>query len=380
MAENIETVRDDAAQVALRAAAAHGLPGVRLLGPADDRSRVTTDVIELAVQHRIQGLLWSAIDGGAVAADDAMAQAASESAAAALRTCLVAEQTAVLAVQAIRGAGAEARALKGIAIAHLDHVDPAERVFGDCDLLIRRADYRPALAALTSAGFRRAEPPVRGWWEQRFGKAIVLYGPSGAELDLHVAITGGYFGTMIDHDDLWSRASEPFQLAGLPVQGLDREGRLLQAACHTMLGGGSGLRAERDVAQLVLVSGADWELAVERAERDGVELVLAAAVRKVWADLGLDLDHGFARWSAAHRPDPRQERALAGYGPSSEGWATEGRTVLPALSPADRLLFLAGLAVPSRANLRSRGRLRREHVSRFRLLRRWRATRDPDLR
>ena len=77
--------------------------------------------------------------------------------------------------------------LKGIAIAELDHADPDERMFGDADLLMRRADYGAALAALTSAGFVRAQPAVHGWWEQRFGKAIVFRSPPPAANSISIS-------------------------------------------------------------------------------------------------------------------------------------------------------------------------------------------------
>ena len=191
--------------------------------------------------------MWSAVADGTVAGSEELIGQARQATVEALRTCLVSEQTAVLALSAGR-AGVEARVLKGVAIAHLDHDNPAERVFGDADILIGRTDYRVALAALTDAGFRRSKPPVRTWWEQRFAKAIVFHALLGAELDLHLTITGGYFGEKIDHDRLWSTSSEPFDLAEVRARGLDREGRLLHACCHAVLGGGSGRRVRRDVA------------------------------------------------------------------------------------------------------------------------------------
>lgn len=346
---------------ALRVAVAHGLPGAaRASGGAP---RLTAEVIALATRHRVQGLLWSAIDAGALVGAEQQVEDARNAQLAAMRTCLIAEETAVLALEALSAADVDARVLKGIAVAHLDHTDPAERVFGDSDILIRRDDYPRALRALIVAGFRRAEPPVRDWWEQRFGKAIVWYAPSGGELDLHLAITGGYFGERINHEYLWSSASPPFDLGGVTARGLDSEGRLLHACCHAVLGGGSGLRARRDVAQLVLLSGADWPGAVACAQHDEVECVLAEAARATWAELSLDSGHPFARWAHSHASDPVQQRALAGYVAAFEqGWAPEGRGVLAALGAVDKVRFLSGLAVPSRSSMRFRQRTWRQQL------------------
>lgn len=342
----------------LRAAVSFGLPG-----STPQERPLSAAVISLANTHRVQGLLWAAIEAGVITGDERLVTDARDALLAGLRTCLLAEETAVLALAALAPAGVEARVLKGVAIAHLDHRDPAERIFGDADVLIRRDDYTRALAALAAAGFQRAEPPVRGWWEHRFGKAIVLDSPTGGELDLHLAITGGYFGERIDHQRLWASATDSFELAGRPVCSLDREGRLLHACCHAALGGHSGLRAKRDIAQLLLHSGADWERALARAQHDGVELVLAEAVRVTWDELNLDSEYPCARWANTHVADPTQLRALAGYTAAfAHGWAPEGRSILSALSPLDRVRFLAGLAAPSRASMRYRRRTWPQHV------------------
>lgn len=320
-------------------------------------------MISLACVHKVQGLLWTAIADGAVTGSEAAVDQARDASVDALRTCLLSEHTAVMALSALQRAGVEVRMLKGVVIAHLDHDNPSERVFGDADLLIRRGDYSVALASLIGAGFHRSKPPVRSWWEQRFAKAVVLYAPSGGELDLHLTIVGGYFGEKIDHDRLWSTRSEPFGLAGFEAHGLDLEGRLLHACCHAVLGGGSGLRVRRDVAQLVLLSRADWHTAVARAERDAVEQVVAEAVRTTWTDLGLKPEHEFATWANGLPPDPIQRRAIASYedDPAS-GWGSEGRGTLAALGGADLIRFLAGLAFPSSVSRRFRGRTWPQHL------------------
>ena len=348
----------------LRVAVSHGLPGAGLVDAADGTElRVTGEVLELAVRHRVQGLLGKAVDDQLVIGDEAQVAGVRAALSVALAGSATSLATAVLTLEVLGSAGVDARVLKGVALSRLDYADHDERVFADADLLIRRGDHAVALRALDAAGFRRVQPAVRGWWERRFGKAVELLAPSGGELDLHLAITGGYFGARIDHDELWSTSSEPFDLYGVPAHGLDREGRLLQACCHTVLGGGSGLRAVRDVAQLVLISGADWQVVVERAQRDGIDLVIAGAVHAAWTELGLDHRHPLLQWAAAFVPDTVQVEAFGGYRAlADEGWAPEGYTMLAALTPIDRVRFLAGLAIPSRASLRARNRSLPEHL------------------
>lgn len=333
---------------------------VGLATPATDALSVTQQTITEAIAHRVQGLLSLALDQGRVTADAKLAAAIHDAHLAALRTCLVAEETAVSATAALDRARVDCRALKGVAIAHLDHDDPSQRVFGDADVLVRRADHGRALAALAAAGFVRSEPPVRGWWERRFGKAIVLTAPNGGELDLHLTLTGGYFGEALDLVSLMDRPGDVIEMAGHSIRTLDRHDRLLQACCHSVLGGSSGLRARRDIAQLVVITGADWQVAAERAGE--ADVVVAAAVAAAWQALELD-DHAATLWARAFRASDRQRRALATYEQAfTSTWAPEGRGIVAALSPIDRVRFAAGVAFPSRASLRSRDRTLGKHL------------------
>ena len=161
----------------LRTCVAQGLPAVAESDSGHDRLNLTSELIGLAARHRVQGLLWSAIENETVTGSEALVDLARQATVDALRTCLLSEQTTALALAALGRACIEARVLKGVAIAHLDHDNPAERVFGDADLLIRRGDYHQALSVLAGAGFRRSKPPVRTRWEQRFAKAVVLHAP-----------------------------------------------------------------------------------------------------------------------------------------------------------------------------------------------------------
>lgn len=350
----------------LQAAAAVGLPGGRRPIGAEPFVLSAT-ALTMATTHRVQGLLCAAIDAGVVVGDDDMLASARAAHVAALRTCLVSEATALLALEALARHDVEARVLKGVAIAHLDHDDPAERVFGDVDVLVRRADHHTALRALVDAGFTRSKPPIRSWWEQRFAKAIVFRAPWGAELDVHFAIAGGDFGYRIDHGRLWATPSRAFDLGGHQARGLDAEGRLLQACCHAVLGvrpaSDPGLRVKRDIAQLVLVTGADWRATVECASNDGVDLVVAEAVRTTWSELSLDPEHPLSQWARDHVATQQQRKALQSYQSAFDvGWAPEGRGSIKALGPLQRVLFIIGLAVPSRASLRWRGRTWRQHL------------------
>lgn len=324
---------------------------------------VTKEVIGLAAANRVLGLLWQAVERGHASGSAEDIDLARTAVTSALRTCLIAEETAILAIDALTRAGVEHRAMKGVAIAHLDHADPSTRTFGDADLLVNAQQYVDAVRALDGAGFRRAEPAHRLFWERRFGKSIVMLAPHGAELDLHLRITGGYFGERIDHDRLWAESPAEFTLAGRQIAALDRADRLLNACAHAVLGGGSGLRALHDVA-LLAMSSSDWMMTAERAEADRVDLVVARGIRSAWTQLSLAREHPAAQWAFAHAEAPDQLRALAAYSTAARVHRTaEDRGVLDALSPVDKLRYLTALALPPRDNLAHRRRTYRAHLA-----------------
>ena len=345
----------------LRHAVAAGLPGAS--PPATDLV-VTPEIVGQAVAHRVQGLLWAAIETGVASGPPEVLAQAENSLAIGIRTCLVAEETAVLALDALASARVETRALKGVAVAHLDHPDPTRRMFGDADILVRPGTYRHALSALEAAGFRRSQPAHRLGWETRFGKSVVMRSPRGAELDLHLRITGGYFGERLDHEALWSRPAATFTVAGREVQALDAPGRLLNACCHAVLGGYSGLRALHDVA-LLTSRGDGWSQTVAIATEDGLRVVIAQAIRTTWEQLYLDSHHPAIRWATEYQPSRGERTALASYATSADVDAVdEDRGVLLALAPVDKVRYLAGLAFPPRASLAARGRTYRSHLYR----------------
>jgi hypothetical protein len=87
---------------------------IDLVGASDvDTSglSVTQDVVGLARAHRVQGLLWKAVEAGHISGTDDEVGLARDAVRAALRTCLIAEETAVLAIDALTMAGVERRAM-----------------------------------------------------------------------------------------------------------------------------------------------------------------------------------------------------------------------------------------------------------------------------
>ena len=83
----------------LRVAVARGLPGAA--PAANDHGCLSIDVVAFAAAHRVQGLLCTAIESGAVVGTDNVVGAALDSHREALHICLISEETAVLALEAL---------------------------------------------------------------------------------------------------------------------------------------------------------------------------------------------------------------------------------------------------------------------------------------
>jgi hypothetical protein len=323
------------------------LPGADGLTPRADGRPPTADLIdEVLVQcqaARIDGLLARAVESGQIVVGADQRDVLLARHRAALRTCLRAEAAAVAAVRALRAEGIECRLLKGIAHAHLDEPTPDLRVFADADLLIRPDDLDRGLATLAALGLRRAVPPVRTRWERAFAKSIVVR-DERVEIDLHLRLSAGYFGFRPEAVDLWAAAADSWMIAGTEVHAPDRAWRLRHAAVHAVASRGARWRAHRDVALLTLRDDT-WR---SIAQAPGAAVV-AAAITETWRLLGLDPGHGAHAWALACRPSPADQRALA-----AATYRQEARAALPAMRAADRLRFIAGLAVPSRQYRRHR--------------------------
>jgi hypothetical protein len=300
-------------------------------------------------------LLWTRnerLDGalvGAVAASDVtLPEAAADQARAqhleAQHRALACEAMALGALDVLGGADVEAWILKGPAVAHLDYPDPAQRSFVDVDLLVARTELLGAVHALEGAGFVRSEPPWARWWERRYARTIVLRSPEGVELDLHAAIVDSYFGVRLDHLALLGPEPDWVTLGGREVRALAAPARLLAAAYAATISWGPQLRLLRDLGYLLTVSQVDWTAAAEIARPADGEAVIAAAIDRCAHETGIDPHHPAVVWARdVEAPEHVTEAlALVATVPST-GWTAAARSILPALGPANRAMFLAGV-------------------------------------
>ncbi len=162
------------------------------------------------------------------------------------------ERLLLEATAALDRAGIESRVLKGVALAHTAYDDPADRVFGDADLLVPGREFTRAVHALEAAfGVERAQPEIRPGFDDRFGKEATLT-VGGVELDLHRTFVEGALGLTIQLDDLFAPPYR-FPLGITELEALPMPPRLLHACYAAALGDWPPrLISLRDVAQILL--------------------------------------------------------------------------------------------------------------------------------
>lgn len=292
------------ADSALRRLAAHGLPGCSDEPVTAD----STDHLQLvAERQRVLPQLYRAVRSGMVtnASDRWVAQLRDRTMSAA-ETTLAAHAAAMEVTRRLHGIGIDdVVVLKGCATAHLDYERAVDRFSSDVDLLVPGDAIDDVVAEFDALD----EVVTRGRrWHRRYGHSTTLHGLNDVELDMHVRVAQGYVGLSTPPEDL-RLETVPFSIGDIRMRGLDGPNRLIHAAVHTR-SVHIGLHSRRDVPQLVLVSGVDWEEAVDRAERWQIGHFLALGVLTAWRSFELP-DHPLTVWAERHRPTSRRETAAA---------------------------------------------------------------------
>lgn len=241
---------------------------------------------------------------------------------AAANTLRIRELGRVLSV--LVAAGIPTIVLKGPALALTIYPDPALRVIGDLDLLVRREQVEQAMAALHSLGYGppEHEPPYSLEYLARFGRHLQLQRRDRTgtlDLEVHWTLIGELWAgavTAIDVEGLWARAV-PLQGEGWRARQLSPADTLLHLALHATLMHGFtelGLRIYVDVDRLVRhhaagqEAGAFWAqvIALARAQRLATLLYITLMLARDL--LGTPLP---ASVLAALRPGGVQQRMFA---------------------------------------------------------------------
>ena len=264
------------AREALRRIASLGLPGASTTPfhvDSPDQLLVLCDIQRVTVR------LDRAVADGVVTSDDeTWAARCRERAVDAAGTTLAAHAAAVATEQTLRAEGIDAVVLKGCATAHLDYPRAVERFSSDVDVLVAPDDRDHVVSLL---GGRVTDAMRSERWHDRFAHASTVAGPTGVEVDVHTRLQHGYVGFAVPASDF---ASPPVDvtIGDTVLRSVDGPSRLVLAALNAS-GVHRSLHSARDVPQLTLVSGVDWERAIDRARNWNVDGSFARGVLDAWS-------------------------------------------------------------------------------------------------
>ncbi len=336
------------------AVSGYGLPGSAPLPDQPVDQATWRGVLELATGDRVTPLLADAVADGALPTTARQHEQAVMAHEQTMRLCVLLERSLLDVTRELAGAGIGYRVLKGAGVAHLDYQSPAQRAFGDVDLLVPSAEYDRALGCLIDSGARRRYTEVRPGFDRRWGKGACLVLADGTEIDVHRTFVAGPFGLTIDLAELF-RFTATVSIGGRELPVLDRESRFLHACFHASLGDRTPrLVALRDVAQMILTTDLDRDEALERARRWRADAVVARAIRLAWSRLGLETTP-ILEWASAHRPDRFQARALRAYTAPSRSYATQvvaGITAVPGVP--EKVAYMRALLLAEPGHLAQR--------------------------
>jgi hypothetical protein len=335
------TLTATAEHPALVAAARHGLGGET--DPVVLDAATAEGVLARARFDHLTGFLAAAVLAGVVVTDEGVKGSLWERWRAELALCVRLEGLAVRTGEVLDGAGIRWRLTKGAALAHLDYPDPAVRTFGDVDVIVHPSEWAAAYQLLSAHGYEREGRTLPGGYDARYGKGATLTSPEGLELDLHRRFAIGRFGVTSRMEMLFA-SSAAIVLAGRTVPVLDPVGRLLHACFHAALGGFRGLRAFRDVAQLILVTGVDWPAAFGVARSWRAEAVVASAITETWQRLELGADHPAHHRATSTSMSRADRRVLQMFAESP--FRSQALSALRRLPPYQVPRYLWSLAPP----------------------------------
>ncbi|MFP5373265.1 MAG: nucleotidyltransferase family protein [Actinomycetes bacterium] len=250
--------------------------------------------------------------------------------------------------------------LKGATIATWLYADPAERTYGDLDLLVPPADEAAVVELLGDVGF---EPLLRADTAHVLSpEEQPLRNRHGVDVDLHIALKG----VRLAPEKAWeilSASTVPWNWAGCTVPALAPHARAMHLALHVAQGGLADAKAAADLRLgLARLEHPTWEaardLAGELQALDAFTAGLAALPegREPARRLGLaalsDVEYQM-RAASVFKPAVKLERLLA-----DQSWPQRLATARAHLFPsADGLRMLDPVGTTTRWGL-ARARVR----------------------
>lgn len=319
------------------------------------------ELLQVVTEHRLVGLAHRAAASGQLDLDPSQLDDLEQLHRDACRRCLLLEDRLVHVHELLAAHGVGTRVLKGSAVAHLDYEDPADRTFGDIDVLVRPESLEVVVELAAALGYVPTYAEPNPGYRQRFGKGVSLAAPGGFELDVHRTLAPGPYGFGIDLDELFDPPAV-FDLAGRPLPALPLAPRFIHACLHAVLAARPKLWPLRDVASIHRHPQLSVDDVTSTAERWQVGAVVAAAVVRAESKLGLG-DGPLLPWAEERRTRRADRRRMASYGPGRTEAARAAASISMIPGWRERARFVRSLVVPARSFSAVRGgpgrRLRR---------------------
>ncbi|MCA9847481.1 MAG: nucleotidyltransferase family protein [Dehalococcoidia bacterium] len=269
-------------------------------GHAVTGERDSRGLVDSAVEHRMTGLLWSAVERGEVVlSPDERQRLSVVDMANRLREQQI-ERALVEAVRRARGLGIELVTFKGVTAARRWYDRPGERPTSDLDLLVAphdRARYAEIVRALnpTNDLLRDLTPEeLLDWAVRDQAMNVRLEADLGAQtwsgqpvtIDLHVDLLKyGIPGRQAE--EIWAH-THLFELdGGETVRVLDAEVALVHLLLHMNRDRFAYLIAYADVARLLRREPIDWQYVHQFVAREGLDVPVYASLDAVTQSLGI---------------------------------------------------------------------------------------------
>ena len=282
--------------------AGYGLAGSRRPAPTTELDAATwSRVLDAAEAEHLTGQLDAAIRDGAVPVTDQQTEDVQERHARAVGTKVVLEEHLLVVADQLDAQRIEFRVLNGAAHAHVDYDLPDLRCFSDVDILVRSADFEPAVTTFERSGRRRNRSKLRPGFDGRFAKGVTVAGADTPEVHVHHTLVEGPLGLAIDRDELFEESAS-FVIGNRKLECLGTEARFLDACFRVALSRPAPLAEQRDVVQLALSPELDAEHALDLARQWRAEAVVARAVDRAWFTLDLADAVPLSAWAMHRQP------------------------------------------------------------------------------
>ncbi len=297
------------------AVAGYGL-GPDAGGPELPRTPLDTDrwraFVALVLEHRLSGLLERAVDDGAFPVSVSQAVDVTAIHRNGIGVCLRLDRELRSVAHGMDDAGVRFMVLKGVGSACTLYDHPAERLYGDVDLLVAGEDFDRAAAVVTELGGERHRPDPQQGFVARFGKSATFSIEEVWEIDLHRTFHLGPFGLAAGRNDLFAEPAAHVLVGGRSVPVPGPSTALVAASFHSVLPADDRrLVPLRDVAELLRRGRVDAAECVALALEWQSAVVLAAAVEAATRLFDLPWWSPLQSWAMEYEPSERERRWLS---------------------------------------------------------------------